>query len=64
MTAELLRTDFGLKYGDAAKFAEAARAVQASLTAAPLMGEVVPELVHPPQFAHLPKRALAPPPCL
>ena len=64
VTVELLRTDFSLKSGHAAKFVEAARAVQASLTAAPSMGEVVPELVQPPQFAHPTKRALAPPPCL
>ena len=61
VTVELLRTDFSLKSGHAAKFVEAARAVQASLMAAPSMGEVVPELVQPPQFAHPTKRALAPP---
>ena len=35
--------------------------MQASLVMATQLGEVVPQLVKPPQFAHPPKRALAPP---
>ena len=42
VTVELLRADFDLKSGHAAKFVEAPRAMQASLVMAPQMGEVVP----------------------
>ena len=38
-----------------------ARAMQASLVMAPLVGEVVGEVVKPPQLTHPPNRALAPP---
>lgn len=61
VTAEVLRADFGLKSGHAAKFVEAAREMQASLAMPSLMGEVVPHPVQPPQVVLHPKRALAPP---
>ena len=61
VTVELLRDDFGLKSGHAAKFVEAAREMQASLAMPPVMGEVVPQHVQPPQVVLPPKRKLAPP---
>ena len=61
VTIAILRTDFELKSGHAAKFVEAAHAVQASISAASVMGEVVSQPVWPLQFAHQPKRTLAPP---
>ena len=61
VTVELLRTDFDLKSGHAAKFVEAAHAMQASMSAASVMGEVVPQPVWPLQFALPPKRTHAPP---
>ena len=61
VTVEMLRADFGLKSGHAAKFVEAAREMQASLAMTPVMGEVVPHHVRPLQVVLPPKRALAPP---
>ena len=60
VTVELLRTDFDLKSGHAAKFVEAAHAMQAPMSAASVMGEVVPQPVWPLQFALPPKRTHAP----
>ena len=54
VTVELLRDDFGLKSGHAAKFVEAAREMQTSLAMAPVMGEVVPHPVQPPQVVRHP----------
>ena len=53
-----------MKAGHAAAFVEAARAVQASLEAAPELRQVMPQQGQPPlvaQVVHQPKRAVAPP---
>ena len=54
VTAEVLRADFGLKSGHTATFVEAAREMQASLAMPPLMSEVVPHPVQPPQVVRHP----------